>query len=146
MGSGPNRAVIRDGAHTLYFPGDAGDGLDYLLAPGPDVVARWLAQLGGQTAGRWPEDPRCPAGVLIDPDQRVLLLFAVALGDYAYRAAVLDAFARTWSGWQLRWAHDGLADLIAYTGETRPWHGCRWTRRGCRATTATTPSCPWRRW
>ncbi|MEU8004648.1 hypothetical protein AB0B66_26105 [Catellatospora sp. NPDC049111] len=113
MGSRPNHAVIRDGSHTLYFPGDAGDGLDYLLAPGPDVVLRWL---DGQTGDRWPADPRCPAGVLIDPARQVLLLFATALGDYAYRAAVLDAFTRTWSGWQIHWAYDGLADLAEHTG------------------------------
>lgn len=111
-----NHAVIRDGSHTLYLSGGTGDGLDYLFAPGPDVVLRWLAQLDGQATGEWPADPRCSGGVLIDTDRRVLLLFATALGDYAYRAAVLDAFGRTWSGWQVRWAYDGLADLITYTG------------------------------
>jgi hypothetical protein len=35
---------------------------------------------------------------------------------YAYRAAMLDAFARVWSGWRVEWAHDGIADLARYLG------------------------------
>ncbi|WP_144127121.1 hypothetical protein [Catellatospora sichuanensis] len=117
MGSRVNYAVIRDGSHTLYFHGGgAGDSLDYLFAPGPDVVLRWIAQLGEQVTGEWLTDPLCTGGVLIDTDRRVLLLFANLLGDYAYRAAVLDAFRRTWPGWEIRWAYDGVADLITYVG------------------------------
>jgi len=35
---------------------------------------------------------------------------------YAYRAAMLDGFARVWSGWRVEWAYDGIGDLARYLG------------------------------
>jgi hypothetical protein len=114
-----NYLVIRDGSHTLYVHGGgAGDSLDYLFAPGPDVVLRWLARRPEDVTDQWLGDELCTGGVLIDTDRRVLLMFAEML-DYAYRAAVLDAYHRTWPGWEIRWAYDGIGDLVAYTGGDR---------------------------
>jgi hypothetical protein len=61
--------------------------------------------------------------IVIDADARLLLFFTTqpwadpAADRYAYRAAMLDGYARAWPGWRVEWAYDGLADLVRYLGE-----------------------------
>jgi hypothetical protein len=43
------------------------------------------------------------------------MMFTVYRGP-ELRAAYLDAVTRTWPGWQVRWAFNGLADLIDHLG------------------------------
>ncbi|MFD0592605.1 hypothetical protein ACFQZ4_08585 [Catellatospora coxensis] len=117
MGSRVNYVVVRDGEHTVYAQGGgAGYGIDYLFAPGPEVVLRWLAQAGEYAGDHWFDDLMCEGGVLIDVDRQVLLLFNTTFNRLAHRAAMLQAYAATWSGWEIRWAYDGIGDLMAYVG------------------------------
>ncbi|OKI63420.1 hypothetical protein [Micromonospora sp. CB01531] len=125
MGSRVNYVVVRDGRCERYAQGGgAGYGLDYHFAVGPDIALRWLAQLDDYRDDFWLDDLSCEGAVLIDVDARHLLLFT-ELGQvsldwrYAYRAGLLDAYRRTWSGWTVSWAYDGIADLAAYLGEGR---------------------------
>ncbi|MET7418732.1 hypothetical protein [Dactylosporangium sp. NPDC005555] len=117
MGSSVNYVVVRDAGYTVYAQGGgAGHGIDYNFAAGPEVVLRWLANLGDFADGRWFDDVMCEGGVLIDVDRRVLLLFNTVYNRMVYRAAMLEAYAATWPGWEIRWAYDGVADLMAYIG------------------------------
>ncbi|WP_432824466.1 hypothetical protein [Dactylosporangium sp. CA-092794] len=117
MGSRVNYVVVRDGGSTVYAQGGgAGESIDYSFAAGPEVVLRWLAHLGDFAGGRWFNDVMCEGGVLIDADRRVLLLFNTLYNSVPYRAAMLQAYAATWPGWAIRWAYDGIADLMAYVG------------------------------
>lgn len=125
MGSRVNYVLVRDALCKRYAQGGgAGYGLDYHFAAGPDITLRWLAQLDDYRDDFWFDDLVCEGGVLIDVDARRLLLFT-ELGQfylherYAYRAGLLDAYRRTWSGWTVSWAYDGIADLAAYLGENR---------------------------
>ncbi len=129
MGSRVNYVTIIDGRVTRFGQsGGAGYGLDYYFAAGPSVVLRWLDALAGDEddylADWWYDDVSCEGGVLIDVDRRHLLLFTNlgAFGSihrYAYRASMLEAYARTWAGWSIQWAFDGIADILAYLGEDR---------------------------
>ncbi|MDZ5447120.1 hypothetical protein U2F26_31135 [Micromonospora sp. 4G57] len=123
MGSRVNYVLVRDGRSERYAQGGgAGYGLDYHFAAGPDIALRWLAQLHDYRDDVWFDDLSCEGGVLIDVDARHLLLFT-ELGQfsleqrYAYRAGLLDAYRRTWGGWTVSWAYDGIGDLVAYLGE-----------------------------
>ncbi|MGW3806803.1 hypothetical protein [Micromonospora sp. NPDC005113] len=120
-----NYVVIRNGRHQLYAQGGgAGYSLDYHFAIGPAAALRWLDQLDDCRTDEWFDDLSCEGGVLIDVDHRTLLMFSllghVALGGrYDYRAALLEAYGRTWAGWKIRWAYDGIGDLVAYLGQDR---------------------------
>jgi hypothetical protein len=117
VGSRVNYVVVRDGEYTVYAQGGgAGYGIDYLFAPGPEVVLRWIAHAGDYAEEHWFSDLMCEGGVLMDVDKRVLLLFNTTFNRLAYRAAMLEAYAATWSGWEIRWAYDGIGDLMAYVG------------------------------
>lgn len=115
-----NYAVIRDGSCTLLAQGGgAGYSLDYNFAVGSDRVLQWLDNLSADEddylADEWFDDIMSEGGAVIDVDRKVLLLFSSAF-DYGHRAAMLDGYSRTWAGWEIRWAYDGVADLAAYVG------------------------------
>jgi hypothetical protein len=114
VGSRVHWIVIRDGRVTnRRLAGGAGTGLDYALGAGPAAApAHWDDR--GDQAGWWTDDV-CDGGAVIDADRRVLLFFA-SWAVPAYATAMLDGFTRVWSGWQIAWARDGLADLVRYLG------------------------------
>jgi hypothetical protein len=106
--------VVHDGQVTnRRLAGGAGTGLDYALGAGPQAApSHWDDR--GELAGWWTDDV-CDGGAVIDADRRVLLFFA-AWAVPAYGAAMLDGFARVWSGWQIAWAAAGVRDLAGYLG------------------------------
>jgi hypothetical protein len=119
VGSRAQWIVVRDGrAVNRRLGGAAGTGLDYVLGAGPEVA---VSTFDGQGETGWWTDDVAAGGVLIDADSRLLLFFTVqpwAPSDpYAYRAAMLEGYARVWAGWRVEWAYDGLADLARYLGE-----------------------------
>ncbi|MER7443853.1 hypothetical protein [Micromonospora avicenniae] len=125
MGSRVNYVLVQNGRSVRYAQGGgAGYGLDHHFAAGLDITLRWLAQLDDYRDDFWFDDLSCEGGLLIDVEAQHLLLFT-ELGQfplerrYAYRAGLLDAYRRTWSGWSVSWAYDGIGDLLAYLGESR---------------------------
>jgi hypothetical protein len=121
VGSRLHWIVIRDGrVVNRRLGGGAGTGLDYVLGAGPDVAPSYF---DGQGDTGWWTDDVCEGGALIDADARLLLFFTTqpwagpATDRYAYRAAMLEGYARVWPGWRVEWAYDGLADLVRYLGE-----------------------------
>jgi len=115
--------TVVDGVVTrMAFGGGTSDGSDYLFAVGPDVALRWLGILGPG----YLEDDRSHSlapydGYLIDADRKLLLFYA-GLGQfpigsrYSLRAAMLDAYPRTWAGWTVSWAYHGWDDLTSALG------------------------------
>jgi hypothetical protein len=134
MGSRVHYVVVRDGqVRNTILGGGFGYGLDYHVAVGPELVLAWLderAQVSDPTPGReWLGDTLCEGGVLLDTDRRLMLVFTELpwLNSretaYAGRRAMLDGWSRTWPGWRIEWAYDGLADLARYVGaDTEPLH------------------------
>ncbi|MFF5233309.1 hypothetical protein [Dactylosporangium sp. NPDC000521] len=83
---------------------------------GPEVLTRFLdAWQQLDPWDEWTDDDCAEGGLLVDFDQRVLMMFSIHRGP-ALRAAYLDAVTRTWPGWHVRWAYDGIADLIDHVG------------------------------
>ncbi|WP_033341513.1 hypothetical protein [Catenuloplanes japonicus] len=122
MGSHCNYAVIRGGVAQRYSQ-KSGEGLDHYFALGPELVLRWMDRLGTDyQRGWWAEDPICEGAVVVDADRRRLLLYTSlpAFGlaaRFAYRAALLDAYARTWAGWEVVWNYEGAAAFATAIGE-----------------------------
>jgi hypothetical protein len=120
-----NYVTIINGQVKRYVQG-IDESLDYLFAVGPDIVLRWIGHLAadGYATDEWLTDTLCEGAVLIDVDRRHLLMFSMvhAFVDdacYEYRAATLDAYGRTWDGWSIEWAVDGIGDIVTYLGEDR---------------------------
>ncbi|MEU1273421.1 hypothetical protein [Streptomyces sp. NPDC005799] len=57
----------------------------------------------------------CEGAAPVDHDRRVLLWFAFTEG-WAEHSAARAVLTRTWPGWDVRFAHDGVADLTHHLG------------------------------
>ncbi|MFC8717124.1 hypothetical protein [Kitasatospora sp. NPDC057198] len=117
--------VLLDGAgavHGPYVDKYSAIGLDLALLAGPARTVERIRALGPgghrQHGQYWLDDVFCQGAVLVDQPCRVLLLFAWEgpSTDPRLRAATLELLQEAWPGWELRWCHDGNADLRRYLG------------------------------
>jgi hypothetical protein len=124
MGSRVHYVVIRDGAVTkIRRGGGSGLTLDVQIAAGPEKCIDWIDELavGDRyvlSPPDWLGDTLCEGAVLLDVDARYMLFFTEQpwsqdpRREYECRAGLLDALPRTWPGWRIDWAYDGLADIV----------------------------------
>ncbi|MGW4808877.1 hypothetical protein [Kitasatospora sp. NPDC004272] len=130
--------VLLDGAgavHGPYVDKYGAVGLDLALLAGPARTAERIRELGPGGCGSggsgsdgsegsdgsgpyWLDDVFCQGAVLVDQPRRVLLFFAWEgpSTDPRLRAATFGLLQEAWPGWELRWCHDGNADLRRYLG------------------------------
>ncbi|MFH8926097.1 hypothetical protein ACH4D4_03475 [Streptomyces pristinaespiralis] len=109
--------VVRDGAWQQHYFRWGGRRLAVDVAEGPEQFGRFVAGLEPVEPGNWMYDVDCEAAAVVDHDRRLLLLFTWHLETYAERLTLFAVLARTWPGWEVRWAYDGLEDVLAHVGE-----------------------------
>ncbi|RRQ73513.1 hypothetical protein CQW39_29705 [Streptomyces griseofuscus] len=105
--------VVENGAWQRYFSHwAAGRVVDELL-PGPAAATRcFRAQ---RKIEEWLDDVWCEGAALVDHDRRIPLRFGFA-DSWADHRATRAVLARTWPGWDVRFAHDGMGDLTRHLG------------------------------
>ncbi|MER5337054.1 hypothetical protein [Micromonospora sp. NPDC002717] len=109
MGSRANVAVRLNGEWTHCGSNGMGYSLDAWLALGPAPALAVIESFAVWDRDEWQIESSCEAGALIDLDGQDLLFFLDA--DYDQRLADLDGYRRTWPGWTIRWAYNGIADI-----------------------------------
>jgi hypothetical protein len=121
MGDRSNYIVVQDGRWSLFYSHWGAVSLELDLLAGPEAATRFIrAQRAvDPDNGGWLDDVWCEGAALVDHDRRRLCFFTVHYEDPDGRAAVLAVMAHTWPGWQVDWAYDGLADLVAHLGLDR---------------------------
>jgi hypothetical protein len=111
--------VVRDGSWQQFYFRWGGPRLAVDAAEGPEEFGRFIAGLEPAGPGDWMDDIACEAAAVVDHDRRVLLLFTWHLETYEERRTLFAVLARTWPGWEVRWAYDGLEDVVAHVGVER---------------------------
>lgn len=114
MGSRAQYAVMQDGTFSLYYSQWGAYQLELDLLPGPEPATRFARRQREVSSWMW--EPECDGACLIDHDERRLLLFCHCGADQSYRLAALGTLARTWPGWRVEWAYDGLEQLKVAVG------------------------------
>ncbi|SDT04586.1 hypothetical protein [Actinoplanes derwentensis] len=109
MGSRANVAVKQNDTWTHCGSNGLGYSLDAWLALGPDPALAVVRSFPAWDRNEWQSESVCEAGALIDLDGKDLLVFLNAA--YDERLALLNAYRRTWPGWTVRWAYNGIADV-----------------------------------
>lgn len=122
-----NCVSVRDGRRSVLYSHLGGYEVLQLAILGPAVVGRFLS-LWERAFGAddWVGDMQAHGGLLVDWDRRVLIVFSDER-SVATRAAFLEAAVTAWPGWQVRWAFDGLGDMLTHLGEDVA--AVRWTNR-----------------
>ncbi|MFB7336078.1 hypothetical protein ACFC00_31360 [Streptomyces adustus] len=113
MGARAQYVVVENGAWQRYFSHwGAGRVADDLM-PGPGAATRCFR--ANREIDKWLDDVWCEGAALIDHDRRILLWFAFA-DSWTDHLAARAVLARTWLGWDVRFAHDGVGDLTHHLG------------------------------
>lgn len=125
MGSRANVAIRLNGAWTHHGSNSMGYSVAAWLALGPAPALAVFRSFPVWDPGDWQHESICEAGALIDLDAKDLLFFLNA--GYGERLAALAGYQRTWPGWTIRWAYNGIADVTDALGLDRavldrdPW-------------------------
>jgi hypothetical protein len=115
--------IVRDGQYT-YLPNNLGAyEILEITVGGSELTLRFLdtwhqVAFGGEDIDLRPDSytyANCEGGLLVDCDERVLMVFT-RHRSWSVRAAYFDTVRRTWPGWQVRWAYDGIGELARYVG------------------------------
>jgi len=129
--------IVRDGKSTFLRNNLGAYEIVEVSVAGPELTLRFLdtyhrlAFEGEDTGWRpgWSTYSVCEGGLLVDRDKQVLMMFTEHR-DWRLCVAYLDTARRTWPGWDVRWAHDGISELARYAGLDTggvedPAHGSR---------------------
>ncbi|WP_190212304.1 hypothetical protein [Kitasatospora indigofera] len=122
MGSRANYVVVEGGDWSLHRSHWGAGRVATDLAHGPAAAGRcFRANSRVDDALRtdpdgWLDDVWCEGAALVDHDRRTLLWYCDETSGWARYAAQAAVLARTWPGWEIRWASDGLGDLHDHLG------------------------------
>ncbi|MFI9809175.1 hypothetical protein ACIHEJ_33340 [Streptomyces sp. NPDC052301] len=113
MGARAQYVVVENGTWQRYCSHCAAHRVVDDLLPGPVAATRCFR--ANREIDEWLDDTWCEGAALVDHDRRILLWFAFADG-WADHLAARAVLARTWPGWDVRFAHDGMGDLTHHLG------------------------------
>jgi hypothetical protein len=110
--------VIVEGCDPAFYHDRLGSNAvprDLLMGP---QEARWAITRLAYHEEFFYSEGSCLGGVLIDRDESVLLWWGGEdiTWDLPAQRVVREIVASAWCGWDVRWAHGGIADLAMYIG------------------------------
>ncbi|MFG2824871.1 hypothetical protein ACGFX4_36260 [Kitasatospora sp. NPDC048365] len=113
MGARAQYVVVENGRWQRYYSHWGAQRVVGDLLPGPDAATRCFR--ANREAEEWLDDVWCEGAALVDHDRKVLLWFTF-LDTWAEHRAARAVLARTWPGWDVRFAHDAVGDLTHHLG------------------------------
>lgn len=121
MGQRANLILVENRKYSLYYSHWCANTITRDLFWGPQhAIAFVRAQRAVDESG-WLDDIWAEGAAVIDCDQRTLLLYGGedVLYDVPLRRIYLEALRRVWREWDIRWAHEGIAEIADYVGYPR---------------------------
>lgn len=110
-----NYALAENGKRRLFHARFGAVTLLPDLIAGPAAATRFVS---AQTECYfWRTEIWCEGAALIDHDRRSLLLYTWHVDDLADQLAALAVLERTWPGWEVHWAYNGVAEVVAASGQ-----------------------------
>lgn len=121
MGQRANLLLVEGDSYELYYCHWCAINLTTDLFWGPEHAIAFIRRQKKMGEESWLDDTWAEGGAVIDLSKRVLLLFGGEdlLFDVPLRRVYLDLLRAVWNGWEVRWAHEGIADLADYVGYPR---------------------------
>lgn len=121
MGDRANLILIEAGEYELHYSHWCANTLPEDLFWGPEHAEAFIRVQPLVDDSGWLDDIGAEGGVVLDFDRKHLLLFGGddVLHDVPLRRVYLELLEQAWSGWTVRWAYEGIADLADYVGYPR---------------------------
>ena len=118
MGQRANLLIVRNQSYTLYYSHWCAYTLPVSLFWGEQYAIRFIELQKQVDETGWLDDKWAEGGAVLDLERRVLLFYGGSdiLYDVPLRNVLLGLMKNNWPGWEIRWAHEGIADLAAYVG------------------------------
>lgn len=119
MGHRANLVLVTGEGYDLYYSHWAANTLPGDLFWGPSHAARFIEAQRPDSA--WLDEVWAEGGAVLDPGRRTLLLHGGedVRYDVPRRRVQLELMRERWIGWEVRWAHEGIVDLIEAVGGSR---------------------------
>lgn len=132
MGNRANFVVVQNHDWRLYYAHCTGYCMLDALIGGPDLALRYVANLRPRGPDEWVDAGWADGGAVIDLDQHRLLFFGDELmTGIPERRAMLAVLDELWSGYEVRYAYDGTAEIADYVGglpDVFQWPKCPTTK------------------
>ncbi|NQT16544.1 MAG: hypothetical protein HQ582_27540 [Planctomycetes bacterium] len=121
MGQRANLVIVENRQYHLYYSHWCANTITRNLFWGPDHAIRFIRIQREEDESGWLDDIWAEGGAVVDLDKRVLLLYGGEdlLYEVPLRRVYLEMLRRAWSPWEVRWAHEGIADMADYVGYPR---------------------------
>jgi hypothetical protein len=122
MGHRANLVLVEGAGYQLFYSHWCAIRLTTDLFWGPEHAVKFVRmQRPVDRETGWQDDVFAEGGAVVDLNRKHLLFFGGedVLSDVPLRRAYLELLARTWPGWTVEWACEGIADLAAYVGRPR---------------------------
>lgn len=118
MGHRANLLLVRNRSYDLYYSHWCAYTLPTELFWGPQHAVPFIEGQKRVDASGWLDDLWAEGGAVVDFDQSKLLLYGgEELRDHVpLRRLFLKLMRQAWQGWEIEWAHHGIADLAACVG------------------------------
>ncbi|MBX3064141.1 MAG: hypothetical protein KF726_14280 [Anaerolineae bacterium] len=114
--------------YQLYYCHLCANSLDFDLFWGPEYAIPFVQKQHEVDADGWLNNQWAEGGVVIDMTRQVLILFGGEDATFGIpmRRMYLALLQQVWTGWQVKWAHNGVLDLVDYVQVPR--EKVRWAR------------------
>lgn len=121
MGQPANLIIVEHREYTLYYSHWCANTLTRDLFWGPEHAISFVSAQRAVDETGWLDDVWAEGGAVVDCDHQVLLLFGGEdiLYDVPLRRVYLAMLRQVYRGWEVRWAHEGIAEIADYVGYPR---------------------------
>ncbi|MBI1374338.1 MAG: hypothetical protein GC159_16600 [Phycisphaera sp.] len=121
MGQRANLIIVENSDYAMYYSHWCANTITRDLFWGPDFAMRFVCAQRPVEKTDWLDDVWAEGGAVIDVDKQVLLIYGGedVMYDVPLRRVYMDMLARVWDSWEVRWAHEGIAEMADYVGYPR---------------------------
>jgi hypothetical protein len=120
MGHRANLILLTESSYELYYS-HWSLSLPIDMFWGPEYAISYIKNFERRENDCWLDDVWAEGGALVDPYQKVMILFGGDSldQDVLLFNAYLELIREVWESWEVRWAHEGILELADYVGYPR---------------------------
>ncbi|PWW04887.1 hypothetical protein DFQ01_106172 [Paenibacillus cellulosilyticus] len=121
MGQRANLIILQNNRYELYYSHWCANTLPHDLFWGEQYAIPYIRMQTRVNESDWLDDVWAEGGVVVDLDQKTMLLYGGEdiVYDIPLRNLFLRLMSAMWKGWVIKWAFEGIATMADYVGYPR---------------------------